>query len=1441
MQIALVDLLASFNVRPIAVTGHSSGEIASAYTIGALTHEDAIAVAYFRGELSTTIKSRSGCSGAMMAVGMAKADLLPLIDGLNEGKAVVACENSPSSVTVSGDETAVSELLQILKAKKVFARKLVVEVAYHSHHMQVVADDYMKALDGLKTHDSNGIQFFSSVTGDQADAHDLDARYWVANMVSEVKFSASLKKLCLGANAGKKRRKKQGNPEVDLLIEVGPHSALAGPIKQILQAEPSTNGYVNYGSVLARDTDAVDTILKLVNQLYMKGSLLNFKSINRANDEYRQVLMDLPPYAWNHSIPLWAESRLSRTYRNREYPRTDLLGVADKNSNALEPRWRNIIRPSEVPWIRDHKVQSNIVYPAAGYVTMAIEAAHQRAVGRSQEVSGFTLREITVGTALLVPDHKPEVETLITLKPYNEGTRSSSDIWDEFCIFSVAEDDTWTQHCRGLISVQKASVHTEVDGGRETQAEIDSYIQLISSSKAKAYTSVSTEELYENLRGIGLDYGPTFANLTSIKALPNEAVGSIRIPNTAAVMPENHQYPFILHPATLDSCIHPIFSAVAAADGPLTVPMVPTYIEQIDVSKNIINEAGSELTVYANAQPANNRQRKVDLLVFEETRRATQPVINVRGLTCTKLSSDQGLQAGEQVKKLCYNMEWQADVDLMSREQLENLSANSRSSSNKTLHVQAINPRHDFVSRYIDLLAYKNPHLSVLEVGAGTGEYTSSILHALGGTDGAPLRCSEYKFTDSSTELFGSLADKFKPWEGLVEFEKLDIEQDPTTQGFEDGNYDFVVFTPGTYAGCSTSDVLRHVRKLLKPSGKLCLILPMHENATPSTGSHIHLSQPKNGGLTEQRGSHMTEDQWHTLLQEARFSGVDAAIWHSPNEGHLPDSMILSSATSDQALHFHNVNIVTDERTPKGLVAQLQASLRENGVDVSISRFPDAGPEERISIVLVELTRSVLQDPSEEDFACVKKLALDSKAVLWVTHSASIVSEAPDANMITGLARTVRSENGGFNFVVLDIDSHTQTSDESSANAISCVFRSNFALPSDSEVILDAEYAYRDGYFMIPRVIEDVSMNKSIAVAVANNPVPEEQPFLQQGRTLALEIESPGLLDTLRFVDDKRMDRPLPTDEVEIEIHAAGLNFRDVMMAMGQIKVEPLGGDCSGVISAVGSSVVGLRPGDRVVTYGDGTFSNYVRQQAQAVQLIPENISMEAAATLPIILCTAYQSVFISARLQKGETCLIHAASGGLGQVLIMLCQMVGVEVFLTCGTLEKKEFLMKTYNIPEDHIFSSRDSTFAKGIMRMTTKGVDVIMNSVAGDALRVTWDCIAPFGRFIELGKRDFANNTRLEMGRFAKNVSFAAVDFIHLCKDRPVETAKMWAAAMDLIRDGSVRPPQPITAYGMGEVEKALRIMQAGKHIGKLVLVAKDDEVVKVSLQKHVIIQC
>ena len=590
IQIALVTLFRSGGIAPASVTGHSSGELAAAYTIGVLSWEDAMEVAYYRGVASSNMQRTGKVKGAMMAVGMSEKDIRPYIFALTKGKVAVVCVNSPTSTTVSGDLTAIDELQAELEDKKLFARKLVVEVAYHSHHMALVAEEYSAAISRISPlPEREGVQLFSSVTGKRATASDLGPAYWVCNMLGQVKFAEAVRRLCVETTGGKKTRKRATTPAVNVLIEIGPHAALAGPINQIIQADPKLKTLsITYLSVFVRKSSAVETAHDIACKLITRGYSIAMPAINRPfGRESHSLLVDLPPYSWSHADSYWAEPRLSTVFRNRRYPRTDLLGALDRNSNPLEPRWQNHIRTSEIPWINDHKVQSDIVYPAAGYIAMAIEAAFQRATERSiVNITGYQLREFTIGSALVIPE--------------------------------------------------------------------------------KCVKDIDVKEFYTHLANLGLEYGTTFTNMTKARSVRNLCVASITIPDTAAVMPLNFQYPFVLHPATLDSLLHPIFIAVSAEVGFLQDPAVPVFLGEITVAQKITSQPGNELTVYSSTHKKDERYISASMAVIDINQPDDGPVLTITDLECTILARDIAEASNQEIKRVAYNFKWAPDVDLLS-------------------------------------------------------------------------------------------------------------------------------------------------------------------------------------------------------------------------------------------------------------------------------------------------------------------------------------------------------------------------------------------------------------------------------------------------------------------------------------------------------------------------------------------------------------------------------------------------------------------------------------------------------------------------------------------------------------------------------------------------------------------------------------------------------
>lgn len=305
LQVALVELLKEWSITPAAIVGHSSGEIAAAYCLGALSREDAWKTAYFRGLLSSKLKE-DGTKGAMLAVGASSEYATRLIGQIAPGKVYVACVNSPQCVTLSGDADAVSVIHGELHTRRIFVQRLQVDdMAYHSPHMQKLALDYFEAISTIstKSHHQTECNMYSSVTGDVIEPSELGASsYWVRNLMLPVQFETAIQRLMRPDAASQDKG-------LDMLVEIGPHAALRGPALQSLQAIGVDN--MPYHSVLVRGKDAVQTALNLAGLLGINAHSTSSPPIISLlhNTTTTKSLADLPAYPQDPSLNFWAESR----------------------------------------------------------------------------------------------------------------------------------------------------------------------------------------------------------------------------------------------------------------------------------------------------------------------------------------------------------------------------------------------------------------------------------------------------------------------------------------------------------------------------------------------------------------------------------------------------------------------------------------------------------------------------------------------------------------------------------------------------------------------------------------------------------------------------------------------------------------------------------------------------------------------------------------------------------------------------------------------------------------------------------------------------------------------------------------------------------------------------------------------------------------------------
>lgn len=369
LQIALVDLLTSWDIKPKAVIGHSSGEIAAAYCVG-LSRDSALRLAHYRGLVSASTRECGQEPGGMLSVALSSTEVeryLSKTDDAREHDVCIGCINSPNSITLSGSEKGITALQNTLEHDGIHCRKLKVGVAYHSRYVRAAAYIYRSLIQNTKAEFSETptihVPMVSSVTGREVRLEILeDPQYWMDNMLSMVRFSDAAGYLC--AHTSKNTlTSKSSTLAIDYLLEIGPHSTLQGPLRDILKSLGKTK-QIQYGSVLVRKRPAAVTALEAAGQLHSLGYPVNLMEANNLSRARQQLdmLTDLPQYPFNHAKKYWTESRISKSYRFREYPVHELLGTRAVDWNPLEARWYNRIIQSESPFVKDHKVCCILAY-----------------------------------------------------------------------------------------------------------------------------------------------------------------------------------------------------------------------------------------------------------------------------------------------------------------------------------------------------------------------------------------------------------------------------------------------------------------------------------------------------------------------------------------------------------------------------------------------------------------------------------------------------------------------------------------------------------------------------------------------------------------------------------------------------------------------------------------------------------------------------------------------------------------------------------------------------------------------------------------------------------------------------------------------------------------------------------------------------------------------
>lgn len=557
VQILLVRLLQLAGVKFRAVIGHSSGEISAAYAAGLIDHNDAIRIAYYRGFHSKLAEGPTGQCGAMLAVGTSLEDAKELcsLDDFS-GRVVVAASNSSTSVTLSGDADAIDEMRALLEEEGKFVRPLRVDKAYHSHHMKPATEPFLQSLKAcdiqVLTPPPGSPTWFSSVhhgtvvNGQAA----LDGQYWVENLNGTVLFSQALETALV-----------QSEP-FNAALEVGPHPALRGPATEVMQAVSGQT--VSYSGTLSRGKDDVESFSDALGSLWINSgpSAVDFEAFQNAiyeDTERITLLRELPAYPWTHDRALWSESRYTKLLRQQEGQFHDILGTRVPDGTEEEWRWRNVLSAKEIPWLTDHGLQGQTVFPATGYISLALEAGRQ--IAKQNPIQLLELTDLSIRKGIAI-DTVHGTETLVTMTRIKQ---SSSEISALFACFSTISRDAAQLglNAIGKIRLQLGSPTPNLLAPRMPPKH--------------GLAPVDPDHFFSEVNKLGYNYGPTFRGIKKLARKMGYSTGTIQGPRTDETGTE-----LLFHPGMLDAALQGMLCGFSSpGDGRLWSLHAPSTIRRV--------------------------------------------------------------------------------------------------------------------------------------------------------------------------------------------------------------------------------------------------------------------------------------------------------------------------------------------------------------------------------------------------------------------------------------------------------------------------------------------------------------------------------------------------------------------------------------------------------------------------------------------------------------------------------------------------------------------------------------------------------------------------------------------------------------------------------------------------------------------------------------------
>jgi phthiocerol/phenolphthiocerol synthesis type-I polyketide synthase C len=751
----------------------------------------------------------------------------------------------------------------------------------------------------------------------------------------------------------------------------------------------------------------------------------------------------------------------------------------------------------------------------------------------------------------------------------------------------------------------------------------------------------------------------------------------------------------------------------------------------------------------------------------------------------------------------------------------------------------------DVITQWTD---QKEQYFRVLHLGNGQGKLSQRIIKML------PIN-SDYHYLHADTEICGKVEALIEDYP-QAQVSQIDFESADEWEEFTDQQapFDLVIVNETLHAHTHPDRLLQTLRSVMSAES---LLLCMEKNPSRLADITFGLDDDYWHRTTNPENPtplRLHVNKWASLTQSAGFTDTQTI---SDDPDKISGSYLLlarNEAAPEVLVAEKRWLIVTDSTTDaSSLTHKLAEQLPEHIHATYLSHQAGCNkletPDEGQNILdLVNgsfsenLDKLQLSQIDSVLFLCGlntrqselgDSLNLRTVAALNIAKLLNTLSEnSPSLRLVTlrgstasigekhladaalwGLGRVIRNEIADIDCSQIDLASDKPDS----------------LIPA---LITELEHPNND---------REIVLEKNLRYALEMQPRPIEKGQEEDWNgPIKLDFSDPGLLKNLQWVP---LEYQSPgTDELKIRPMASGLNFRDVMYAMGLLSDEAvesgfsgptLGMEFAGEVEAVGKDVSGFSVGDRVMGFGPACFSTQLITKATAVAQIPQTWLFEEAATIPTTFFTAYYALDHLARLQEGERILIHGGAGGVGIAAIQLAHHLGAEVFVTAGSDEKRDFVRL---MGADHILDSRSLNFADDIMELTNgEGIDVVLNSLAGEAINKNLKILRPFGRFLELGKRDFYENSRIGLRPFRNNISYFGIDADQLMVEKPKLAERVFKELMLIFEEGALRP-LPYRVFNATRAEEAFRYMQQARQIGKILLNYEDLPKVKCPVKEQ-----